>query len=494
MRLCSMLLAAFLGTYAPAQIAVGSKKFTESYVLGEIAKKVLTAEGFTVDHKQGIGATSIVWAALQKGTIDLYPEYTGTISEELLKSKRFLKRGQIRLELAKQGFGITDELGFNNTYALVMRRRDAERLGIKRISDLREHSGLRIKFSQEFLGRKDGWPNLSRRYGLTGDVAGGIDHGLAYEALRDGQIDVTDAYSTDAKIGPYDLLTLDDDLSFFPRYKAVFIYRLSLPARAVAALQKLAETIDERLMIKLNAEAEKTGDFSGAAQMYFDVTGRKFEQAESSDAQMWPNIGRWTAQHLKLVGLSMLIAILIGLPLGIVASKKGLLGQIILGGAGIVQTIPSLALLALLVPIAFFGLTAWTAIFALFLYSLLPIVRNTASGLQDIAVPIRESAAALGLSSAARLFRVFLPMASRSILSGIKTSLIINIGTATLAALIAQGGLGEPIIAGLAINRASLIMQGAVPAAALALLAQMLFELLDRAVIPKGLRIEASAR
>jgi osmoprotectant transport system permease protein len=154
-----------------------------------------------------------------------------------------------------------------------------------------------------------------------------------------------------------------------------------------------------------------------------------------------------------------------------------------------VQTIPSLALLALLVPVPFFGISARTAIAALFLYGLLPIVRNTATGLQDIAQPIRESAIALGLSRAAQLRQIFLPIASRTILAGIKTSAVINIGTATLAALIGAGGLGEPIISGLNLNDHATILQGAIPAAVLALAVQWSFDLLDRFLIPRGLRL-----
>jgi osmoprotectant transport system permease protein len=162
---------------------------------------------------------------------------------------------------------------------------------------------------------------------------------------------------------------------------------------------------------------------------------------------------------------------------------------VILGFASAVQTIPSLALLALLVPIPFFGISLRTAIAALFLYGLLPIVRNTAIGLQDIAKPVRESAVALGLEPSARLWKIYLPTASRSILGGIKTSAVINIGTATLAALIGAGGLGEPILSGLDLNDHVTILQGAIPAALLALVVQWSFDLLDRVLIPKGLRL-----
>jgi osmoprotectant transport system permease protein len=311
----------------------------------------------------------------------------------------------------------------------------------------------------------------------------GIDHGLGYEALRIGSIDIKDAYSTDAKIGENDLVTLEDDLHFFPQYKAVYLYRLSLPTNALAALQKISGTLDEARMIRLNAEAERTKNYARAAALYF---GDSRDTAESFSHKLL----RWTARHLELAGFSLLLSVLIGVPLGIIASRPGFLSQIILGLTSAIQTIPSLALLALLVPLPFFGISVRTAIAALFLYGLLPIVRNTATGLQDIAPSIRESATALGLTSGARLRRIYLPLASRSILAGIKTSAVINVGTATLAALIGAGGLGEPIISGLNLNDHVTILDGAIPAALLALFVQFGFDLLDRVFIPRGLRLK----
>jgi osmoprotectant transport system permease protein len=267
----------------------------------------------------------------------------------------------------------------------------------------------------------------------------------------------------------------------------VFLYRLAVGPAAVAALQKLGGTLDENRMIRLNAEAERRKDYTRAASLYFG-------DDRSAARSVARNITRWTTRHLQLAGISLLLAIIVGVPLGIVASRGGAIGQAILAFTSAVQTIPSLALLALLVPVPFFGISARTAIAALFLYGLLPIVRNTATGLQDIAPSIRESAIALGLTPGAQLRRIYLPIASRTILAGIKTSAVISIGTATLAALIGAGGLGEPIISGLNLNDHATILQGAVPAAVLALLVQWSFDLLDRLLIPKGLRLRTVRR
>src|ERR1700682_4109338 len=490
-------------------VVIGSKKFTESYVLGEIAKRTLNDAGTPAEHRQGMGGTIILWEALRTGQIDAYPEYTGTIAEEILKNRQRNRRepsdvdGQpetvdereqvnqstspekMREALAKSGVGMTASLGFNNTYALVMRRDKAQSLDLHKISDLRNHPELKIGLTHEFLDRQDGWRPLVARYQLNPRSVIGIDHALGYAALKNGSIDVKDAYSTDAKIAQYDFVTLEDDLQFFPRYDAIFLYRLALPGSTIAALRKLEGTLEEKKMIRLNAKAERTKDYARAANLYFGDAARSAIAGESFSHKLT----RWTLRHLQLAGFSLLLSVIVGVPLGIWASRGGAIGQVILGFTGVVQTIPSLALLALLVPLPFFGISARTAIAALFLYGLLPIVRNTATGLQDIPRALRESAIALGLEPGARLRKIFLPIASRSILGGIKTSAVINVGTATLAALIGAGGLGEPILSGLNLNDHVTILQGAIPAAVLALLVQWSFDLLDRVLIPKGLRL-----
>jgi osmoprotectant transport system permease protein len=396
-----------------------------------------------------------------------------------------LSLDQIRDSLAKFGVAMTEPLGFNNTYALVMRRSEAQQLGIRTISDLRKHPELKIGLTHEFLDRQDGWQPLRERYALSQRNVIGIDHALGYSALANGSINVKDAYSTDAKIEQNDLVVLEDDLQFFPKYEAVLLFRLSMPTNAIAALRRLEGTLDEKRMVRLNAEAERTKNYTRAANLYFERAGSGNTAGESFPQKL----ARWTLRHLQLAGFSLMLSVIFGIPLGIVASRGGAIGHAILGFASIVQTIPSLALLALLVPVPFFGISIRTAIAALFLYGLLPIVRNTASGLQDIPRSLRESAIALGLSPTRRLWEIYLPMASRSILSGIKTSAVINVGTATLAALIGAGGLGEPILSGLNLNDHVTILEGAIPAALLALLVQWFFDLLDRVLIPKGLRI-----
>ena len=486
--LCVAAVSCFTAVISSAAppVVIGSKKFTESYVLGEIARENLANDGIKAEHKQGIGATGILWEALKSGSITLYPEYTGTIGEELLKAKGKQTPEQMRAALKPLGIGMGGDLGFDDTYALVMRRADAEKRGVHAISDLRKIAGsLRASLSNEFIGRKDGWKPLSAAYGLEAVTPRGIEHGIAYKALIAGQIDVTDAYSTDAGIAVNDFVVLNDDRHFFPQYRAVFLYRLNAPPAVLTSLRKLEGTINEAKMTRLNAEAEKTKDYTQAAALYFGDGARAVAARGAESVPL--KILRWTGQHLLLVGISLLLAVAVGVPLGIAASLPGPVGKTILGVVSVIQTIPSLALFAFLVPSLGIGPT--TAVVALFLYSLLPIVRNTATGLHDIPPSLREAAFALGLEPGARLTRIYLPMASRSILAGIKTSAIINVGTATIAALIGAGGLGEPIVSGLSLNDNATILQGAIPAAILALLVQGGFELLDRLLIPKGLRL-----
>src|SRR3954454_258349 len=292
-----------------ADVVIGSKKFTESYVLGEIAKRTLADAGIPAEHRQGLGGTIILWEALRDGQVDAYPEYTGTIATEILKSDSTLSLDQIRNSLQKVGVGMTASLGFNNTYALVMRRSEAQRLGIRTISDLQKHPELKFGLTHEFLERQDGWRPLRQRYVLPQQNVVGIDHALGYGALADGSIAVKDAYSTDAKIEQNDLFMLEDDLHFFPKYEAVFLFRSSTRADATAALRRLEGTLDETRMIRLNAEAERTKNYARAADLYFERSAGSPNALNDSFSR---KLARWTLRHLQLAGFSLLLSVMVG--------------------------------------------------------------------------------------------------------------------------------------------------------------------------------------
>jgi osmoprotectant transport system permease protein len=470
-------------------VVVGSKNFTESVVLGEVARLAARGHGVQARHRRSLGGTRILWRALLGGEIDAYPEYTGTISHELLHGvPPDAGIAALRARLAKLGIGITDPLGFNNTYALGMREGEARKLHIRNISDLADHPDLKLAFSNEFMNRADGWPGLKKTYGLPMN-ARGMDHALAYRALAAGAIDATDLYSTDAEIAYYHLRVLNDDKRYFPRYDAVFLYRLDLDQRApafVAALNSLAGHIDATHMRAMNKAVKLDGaNETTAAADFLGV------RADSAGNGFWPRLARYTLQHLQLVGISLSLAIVFAVPLGIFAARRPRLGQLVMGLTGILQTVPSLALFVFMIPL--FGIGAAPAIAALFLYSLLPIVRNTHAGLTGIAPSLLESGVALGLPPRVRLWRIELPLALRPILAGVKIAAVINVGTATLGALIGAGGYGQPILTGIRLDDIGLIMQGAIPAALLALAMQGAFELIERVHTPRGLRLRAQS-
>ena len=470
-------------------ISVGSKKFTESVILGEALTLLLADGGFQVAHRAGLGGTRILWGALQSGEIDAYPEYTGTLLREILAERALPDLGALRAALAEQGIRMSAPLGFENTYALAVTEATGARLGLETISDLRAHPDLRLGFSSEFLDRGDGWPGLKVRYRLPQTRVQGLDHDLAYRGIATGRIDVTVVYTTDAEIERYGLRLLEDDRGYFDDYQAVLLYRADLAERAPGAavlLRRFEGLISEPVMASLNGRVKLDGisEHQAAVELLQERLGLA---VEAETVGFWQRLWQRTAEHLGLVAVSLSAAILVAVPLGIVAARRAGLGQVLLGVTGVLQTVPSLALFVFLIPLLGIG---WPpSVAALFVYSLLPILRNTHAGLIDIPRPIRESADVIGLTPNARLRLVELPLAARAILAGIKTSAVLNVGTATLAALIGAGGYGQPILTGIRLDDVGLIMQGAVPAAVLALAFQGLFELGERLVVPRGLRL-----
>lgn len=485
-RIVLALLGLLAGTAlaAPPTVVVGSKNFTEAVVLGEIAAGAGRQAGVEVEHRRQLGGTRILWRALEQGSIDAYAEYTGTLADELLHLPG-ADDAALRRALAARGLAMSPALGFDNTYAFGLRRQRAQALGLTRLSELAAHPALKFGLSNEFLSRADGWPGVREAYRLP-QTPTGLDHDLAYRALDSGAIDVTDLYSTDAEIPAHDLLVLQDDRHYFPRYAAVFVYRQDLAQRApqfVRALEGLGGRIDAATMQRLNAQVKLERRAEGAvAAQWLGVA------APVRDSRTARVLQR-SREHLALVGLSLGLALLVALPLGVFAARRPRLGQVVLSLTGVLQTLPSLAVFVFMIPL--FGIGAKPAIAALFLYSLLPIVRNTHAGLVGIARELRETAAAIGLPPGTRLWRIELPLALRTILAGIKTAAVINVGTATLGALIGAGGYGQPILTGIRLDDIGLILEGAVPAAVLALLVQALFEGLERWLTPRGLRLAA---
>ena len=481
------VMALGLGCETGAQtrpIVVGGKSFAEGYLLAEMMAQILEERGFEVRRRTGLGGTLVAFQALQSGEIDVYPEYTGTVSQVILDLDGNADEATLRDALAPLGSELLPRFGFNNTYAVVVTGETASRYGLERISDLTRVPELRFGFSHEFHDRADGWPGLQRAYGLP-QTTRGIEHGLAYRALLEGNIDATDAYSTDGDLLRYDLTVLEDDLGFFPAYLAAPIVRVDLDAEVKRALSALAGRLDDVTMRALNAEvvvAERS--FAEVARSFLFAQGLA-AAADAGTRTFWNTLARNTLTHLKLTAIAVLLACLIGIGLALAVYRSPTLSAGVLYVAGLLQTIPSIALLALMIPVA--GVGQVPAVIALFLYSLLPIVRNTITALVTIDPLLRRVTQAMGLSELEQLRHVYVPLALPHMLAGVRIAAVVSIGTATLAAFIGAGGLGEPIVTGLALNDTGLILQGAIPAALLALCAEFLFEGVERWLVPPHL-------
>jgi osmoprotectant transport system permease protein len=483
------VLSACLSACAPTKkpVVIGSKKFTESVILAEMGVQLARGGGAEA-RRDDLGGTPALWLALTQGDIDAYVEYTGTITRQILKDDP----PDLASALAAHGVRMGRPLGFRNNYAIGMRKDVASAKKIAKTSDLRDHPELRCGFIHEFLDRPDGWPGLKSHYGLPQANVQAMNHTLAYRALVEKAIDVTEVYTTDGEIAQYDLLVLPDDEGFFPAYEAVWLTRVDLEERhpAVAErLRRLEGRISEADMQRMNAavQVDKRDEGTVAADFLRSALGL---DALASEGTLAGRVLATTGEHLMLVVPSLALALLIGIPLGILAARRPTLGKFVLAVVGLLQTIPSLALLLFMIPVMMWlmgrGTGAPPAIAALTLYSLLPIVRNTHAGLTGIPGSLRESAEALGLPPLAVLRRVELPLAAATILAGARTAAVINVGTATLGGFIGAGGYGRPILRGIDKFDVPLMLEGAVPAALLALAIEGLFGLIERAVPRRG--------
>ena len=457
---------------------VGSKRFTESYVLGELIKLTLRDAGVQAEHRQGLGNTAIVTQALITGQIDVYPEYTGTILREILKRQETqVPLSELNAWLKPKGLKVAIPLGFNNTYALAMREAQASALGLRKISDITkltadQQSALRIALSPEFKTRNDGWPTLEKAYDLKMKPGKVLEHGLAYTALVRGDADIVDAYSTDAAIVMNNLVLLEDDRQAFPRYDAVLLMRADFDEKP---LQSLAGKLNEAAMAKLNGLAESGVSFEKVAQGFLHAATQN--QNEPTQLKRFfkllfgPDFFTALRDHVLLVIVSSAMALLVGIPLGVLAHHRSRFKRWILGGVSVLQTIPSLALLTILIALLD-QIGAIPAVIALFLYGLLPIVNATHISLMKVPINLKEAALALGCNEWQLLLFIELPFARPFIMAGLASATVIGVGTCTLAALVGAGGFGDRIVAGLAVNDQALMLAGAIPAAVLALLAQ----------------------
>ena len=503
---------------ASRPVVVASKPFAESYLLAEAFAQLLEAHGYTVERRPGLGTTELVLQALRSGDIDVYPEYTGTglaavLGETAQGGSAAVFRRVSDVFEARWGLHFLPPLGFENTYAMAMRRTLADSLGVRTLSGLAAIAdGLAGGFSPDFIGRPDGLDGLAATYGIEFRETHSLLQAVKYQALVEGEVDVIDGYSTDGAISRYDLTVLADDRGFFPPYDAAplvggALYE-ELPG-AVMVLTRMAGRIDEGAVRRANERIEVEGasiaDAAGellAAVGLGDPlgdaesSGRRTASGErrgenallSLPGHMWENrteLARQVARHLLLVLTSLGAAILVALPAGVALERRRRIAESVIRAAGLFQTIPGIALLAFMIPL--FGIGAAPAVVALFLYSLLPVLRNTYAGIVEAAPDAVAAGRALGMTEGQLLRRIRLPLAAPIIMAGVRTAAVINVGTATLAAFVGAGGLGDPIVAGLTLSDPVMILSGAVPAAVLALFVDWGLARAEGGVAPKGM-------
>jgi osmoprotectant transport system permease protein len=496
-------------------VMVASKPFGESYLLAELFAQLLESRGISVVRRPGLGATEIAFGALRTNAIDVYPEYTGTglvaiLKDSLTPAMRADARATFahvaRESAARFGVRWLAPLGFQNGYAIAVRRETADRLGLRTISDLAARgTSLVGGLTSDFIGRPDGLPGLTRAYGLRLRDVRPLAPAVKYTALAERAVDVIDGYTTDGLLAKYDLVTLGDDRHFFPPYEAAAVVSPRVAASrpdVVAALALLSNRLDEARMRALNRRVEVDGEAipSVAASALRDLglvptamTGRADAGVrappQSLATFLWARRGetvRLALRHLELVAIALLAAALVAIPLGLALERARRGAEWVVGGLGVVQTIPSIALLAFMIPLL--GVGVVPALVALWLYALYPIVRNTYTGVRDADREAVEACEAMGATPVQRLLWVRLPLAAPVILAGVRTAAVITVGAATLAAFIGAGGLGDPIVTGLALADSRLVLAGAIPAALLALLVDGVLVLVERSVRPAHLR------
>jgi osmoprotectant transport system permease protein len=490
-------------------VVVASKPFGESYVLAEMFAQLLEARGLRVDRRPGFGATELAFGALRGDAIDVYPEYTGTGLTAILHEKPAVSAAaafqRVSAEFrARYGIRWLAPLGFENTYAIAVRRAMSDSLGLHTLSDLaRASPHLRAGLTPDFIGRADGLPGIQGAYGIRFADVRALGPAVKYQALAAGQVDVIDGYSTDGLIVRYSLVVLTDDRHFFPPYEAAAVVSRRLAEenpRALAALGELSGRLDEAGMRALNKRVEVDGtpvavvarDALRALALVDAPAAGAADERPATGAGLISyfvsqraTLARLTARHIELVVLSLVAAILIALPLGLLLERAARRAEAVIRGIGVLQTLPGIALLAFMIPLL--GIGFRPAIVALVLYSLYPIVRNTFTGVRDADPAAVSAARALGMTDTQILREVRLPLAAPVIMAGIRTAAVIDVGTATLAAFIGAGGLGEPIVAGLALSDTRMVLSGAIPAALLALLVDGALALVERWTRPGGL-------
>ena len=491
-----LLLCCRAALAAPGdRVVIASKAFPESRLLAEIMAQLIEAKtDLKVERKYGLGGTMICFTAITTGEIDIYPEYTGTALLSILKAELGAARHPDTIfERVKTDFAEQYQLewlgrfGFSNGYALAAR----PELGVEKISDLKAiQDQIRVRFQHEFLDRSDGYPAIQQRYGITFKDVQGMEHGLAYPALDQDKIDLMDAYTTDGPLNKIKVKLLEDDLQLFPPYDAAPVIRsetLTKFPQLRTLLMQLEGKIPQPRIVAMNDQImskEKQNEEAASSFLVSEGLLREDEAVKLTWRDDVRSFLGMLGDHLLLTLTATILATVCGVWLGLYISRNERFAAPILGAAGVLQTIPSLAMLAFMIPLLGTGMIP--AISALFLYALLPIVRNTYTGITSIPEELKDAGTGMGMTPKQLLFQLELPLATRTIMAGIRTALVISVGTATLGAFIGAGGFGDPINTGLQNDDKVMILWGAIPAALLALGCDALMAWLEKRIGPKG--------
>jgi osmoprotectant transport system permease protein len=495
---------------AAERIVVGSKNFEESRLLAEMFAQLLEARtDLEVERRLGLAGTQICFEALRTGAIDVYPEYTGTglvsILGETAQGDAAETLDRVRAEfLDRWNLWWLAPLGFENSWEIAVPKELAERESLRTISDLARISGrLRGGFGHEFVGREDGLLGLERTYGLRFASVQPLQQTIQYQAAGDRRIDAMDAYTTDARLLRYGLVVLEDDKGFFPPYDAAALVRGETLARhpeVGTVLGLLAGAFSEDSMRALNFRLQEKSESEAVVArdalrklglVRVDKEARAAENAPRGSG-LWSyawgerrSLLRRTLEHLGLSAAALALGALVAVPLGLSLERRRRGAEPVIRFLGLFQTVPSLALLAFMIPVL--GVGVVPALVALWIYSLFPIVRNTYTGVRDADPRAVEAATALGMTPGQILRQIRLPLAAPVVLAGLRTAAVLTVGTATLAAFIGAGGLGEPIVTGLQLADTAMILSGAIPAALLALAVDGVLGWIERRLRPPGL-------
>ena len=505
------LRAAFAAKQKP--LVIGSKIFTENVLLGEMLAALLEEKyGRPVSRKLHIGGTQLVFEALKAGQIDVYPEYTGTGYIMILKQSE-KRSSEAVYDMVKSAFSEKFNmswslpLGFENTYALAVRGEDPRFQDAKTISWLKgKERELSMAAGHEFMERADGYDEFVKFYGLRfpKNRVYAMNPGLMYRALKNKEADMIMSYSTDGRIKAFGFRLLEDDKGFFPSYQAAYLARASVLESSPElgkAMKDLEGKISQKEMIDLNDQVDRLKRDPALTAKRFLIkkgllSGSLSASRDQSLLEYFLSKRRYFLrifiEHLALTFSALILAMLFAFPVGIWSARKRTAAKIVFPIVNTMQTIPGLALLGFCIP--FFGIGYTPAIITLFVYSLLPLIRNTYEGIKGVESHLVEAAAGMGLTNWQVLRRVEIPLALPFLIAGLRTSAVIVVGTATLAALVGAGGLGDPVFRGIATVDSRLIFLGAAPAALLAVALDKGLGFAESALVSPGLRLHQNRK